>query len=97
MYRYDTKPKHCIHFTMNILGVGTDCILNNLPFYGEAHSLCVSLVDTLACSSSEDEREQAIEDLNHIIAEHVTVALALQEIVKQYSVGGEEVDRAFVA
>ena len=70
---------------MKIFGVEADRILNYLPFYGEAHSLVVSLVDTLTHSSNKEEVEQVIEDLNYIIAEHTTIALALQEIVKNYS------------
>jgi hypothetical protein len=70
---------------MKIFGVEVDRIINYLPFYGEAHSLVVSLVDTLAHSSNQEEIEQAIEDLNYIIAEHTTISLALQEIVKNYS------------
>ena len=70
---------------MNIFGIEADRVINFLPFYGEAHSLVVSLVDTLTHSSNKEEVEQAIEDLNYIIAEHTTISLALQEILKNYS------------
>jgi hypothetical protein len=62
--------------------IDPDCLLNGLPFYGEAQSLVRSLVETVIYSRCEYEKEEAIEDLNCIMVEHVTVALALQEIIK---------------
>ena len=67
---------------LNIQGIDLDHVIHNLPFYGEAHSLVASLLETIIGSNDISEKEEAIEELNSIMVEHFTVALTLQETIK---------------
>lgn len=67
---------------LNIQGIDFDHIIHNLPFYGEAHSLVSSLLETIVGSNDISEKEEAIEELNVVMVEHFTVALTLQEAIK---------------